>query len=323
MRRGVGHGGARSGGVLGRQGAHASERFGSAITAITGPATDNEVGRDYINAELGLPAHNARRDAPGAGRGGRAPSSGGAWQAGTSRAANSRRRLTMRVAVIGAAGYAGGELLRLLLPHPEVTEWVATSRSQAGQAGGRRASAARAAHRRALRGARARRGGARTRRGVPGARARRIIASLAPESSTAGAGLVIDLAADFRVARSRRSTPGTTARIRRPSCCRASPTGWPTCWVRAARRHGDRGAGLLRHGGAARALSARRHRLGLARALRRHRLERRRRQPKPTTHHPARAHNLFAYSVLGHRHEAEVLRAWRRVDGPATDATRD
>ena len=39
----------------------------------------------------------------------------------------------MKVAVIGAAGYVGGELLRLLLQHPEVTECVATSRSQAGK----------------------------------------------------------------------------------------------------------------------------------------------------------------------------------------------
>ena len=38
-------------------------------------------------------------------------------------------------------------------------------------------------------------------------------------------------------------------------------------------------------------------------------------QPKPTTHHPARAHNLFAYSVLGHRHEAEVLQGWREWVG--------
>ena len=35
------------------------------ITLITGPATDNAVGRDYITASLGLPAHNARRDAAG------------------------------------------------------------------------------------------------------------------------------------------------------------------------------------------------------------------------------------------------------------------
>jgi hypothetical protein len=35
------------------------------ITAITGPATDNEVGITYVRAELGLAAHNARRDAEG------------------------------------------------------------------------------------------------------------------------------------------------------------------------------------------------------------------------------------------------------------------
>jgi hypothetical protein len=33
------------------------------VTVLTGPATDNEVGRDYITAELRLPAHNALRDA--------------------------------------------------------------------------------------------------------------------------------------------------------------------------------------------------------------------------------------------------------------------
>jgi len=39
--------------------------FGLPVTAITGPATDNDVGQDYIRASLGLPAHNARRDAAG------------------------------------------------------------------------------------------------------------------------------------------------------------------------------------------------------------------------------------------------------------------
>jgi hypothetical protein len=39
--------------------------FGLPITAITGPATDNEVGQVYITGSLGLPAHNARRDAGG------------------------------------------------------------------------------------------------------------------------------------------------------------------------------------------------------------------------------------------------------------------
>jgi len=39
--------------------------YGLPVTAITGPATDNDVGIVYITAELGLAAHNARRDAAG------------------------------------------------------------------------------------------------------------------------------------------------------------------------------------------------------------------------------------------------------------------
>ncbi|HYY55248.1 MAG TPA: N-acetyl-gamma-glutamyl-phosphate reductase [Candidatus Dormibacteraeota bacterium] len=39
----------------------------------------------------------------------------------------------MRVAIVGAAGYTGGELLRLLLDHPEVSEIQAGSESQAGK----------------------------------------------------------------------------------------------------------------------------------------------------------------------------------------------
>ena len=35
----------------------------------------------------------------------------------------------MKVAVIGAAGYAGGELLRLLLGHPGVAECMADRKS--------------------------------------------------------------------------------------------------------------------------------------------------------------------------------------------------
>ncbi len=40
-------------------------QFGLPITVMTGPATDNEVGQVYIQTGLGLPAHNARRDAAG------------------------------------------------------------------------------------------------------------------------------------------------------------------------------------------------------------------------------------------------------------------
>ncbi len=39
------------------------DRYGLQVTVMTGPATDNEVGRDYVNAELKLPAFNARREA--------------------------------------------------------------------------------------------------------------------------------------------------------------------------------------------------------------------------------------------------------------------
>ena len=39
----------------------------------------------------------------------------------------------MKVGVIGASGYAGGELLRLLLPHPEAEVTIATSRRFAGE----------------------------------------------------------------------------------------------------------------------------------------------------------------------------------------------
>jgi N-acetyl-gamma-glutamyl-phosphate reductase len=45
-------------------------------------------------------------------------------------------------------------------------------------------------------------------------------------------------------------------------------------------------------------------------------------KPRPTTHHPMRAHNMFAYSVLGHRHEAEVRAAWCEWTGRADAAVR-
>ena len=38
-----------------------------------------------------------------------------------------------RAVIWGAGGYVGGELLRLVLQHPDITEVVATSRSQAGR----------------------------------------------------------------------------------------------------------------------------------------------------------------------------------------------
>lgn len=48
-------------------GAHQLMRnhFSLPITCFTGPATDNQVGCDYIGANLAIPAHNALRDAAG------------------------------------------------------------------------------------------------------------------------------------------------------------------------------------------------------------------------------------------------------------------
>jgi hypothetical protein len=39
-----------------------TSEFGLPITVLTGPATDNAVGREYISTTLGLPAFNARRE---------------------------------------------------------------------------------------------------------------------------------------------------------------------------------------------------------------------------------------------------------------------
>lgn len=41
-------------------------------------------------------------------------------------------------------------------------------------------------------------------------------------------------------------------------------------------------------------------------------------KPRDNTHHPARAHNLFAYAPLSHRHEAEIRHSLRAWTGDAT-----
>ena len=41
--------------------------------------------------------------------------------------------MTIKAAIFGASGYAGGELLRLLLDHPKAEPVAVISRSQAGQ----------------------------------------------------------------------------------------------------------------------------------------------------------------------------------------------
>jgi len=221
----------------------------------------------------------------------------------------------MKVAVIGAAGYAGGELLRLLHVHPEVTEYVAVSRSQGGKPIG------------SVHPALAALTDAQFVAATPAEAARSAdvvflclehgeSSKLAGEVFAAGPGLIVDLAADFRVrdlelyARYYGAHPSPEltsqfiyglADVLGTKLHGAKAIAAPGCFATAAQLAlyplaraglevtpslfaitGSSGAGT---------------------------------HPKATTHHPARAHNVFAYSTLSHRHEAEVLQAWRDWTG--------
>jgi N-acetyl-gamma-glutamyl-phosphate reductase len=221
----------------------------------------------------------------------------------------------VNIAVVGAAGYAGGELLRLLYQHPEVREVLATSRTRGG--------APVADTHPAL----ATITDARFSSAEPGeiARGRDAVflclehgesSRIAGEVFAARPGLVVDLAADFRV-RSR-------ALYERYYGEHAAPDLLPRFCYGLADVVGEglRGAGAIAAPGCF-ATAAQLALYPLARAgvdvapslfavtgssgagV----------QPRPTTHHPMRAHNLFAYSVLEHRHEAEVLQSWREWVG--------
>ena len=228
----------------------------------------------------------------------------------------------LNVSIVGGSGYVGGELLRLLVGHPGVAEvrgysasragepWAAAHPSLANLAGGQTFEPLDAP--------------------AAGEWADVVFLALPHGSSQklvepieAGApSLVVDTAADFRLvdrARSeavygRHGAPhllGTFAcgladvegaalagsrRIAVPGCFATAallalwplapvlePGSDPACWAAT----GSSGSGTV---------------------------------PKPTTHHPFRAHNLFAYGLSGHRHEAELaerLAAWRGADAPS------
>jgi N-acetyl-gamma-glutamyl-phosphate reductase common form len=214
--------------------------------------------------------------------------------------------------VLGGAGYVGGELIRLLAQHPQVGELRAFSESHAGRpwsdahpglvnlAGGTfepADSAAACAWADVVFLA------------LPHGRSQQVAAELA------GAPVLIDLAADFRVSDRAlyeryygahaafelvqgftygladvvQSGLSGARRIAVPGCFATATllALWPlaaagllaappTCFAIT----GSSGAGV---------------------------------EPKRTTHHPVRAHSFFAYSLGGHRHEAELadrLQAW-------------
>ncbi len=228
----------------------------------------------------------------------------------------------MKVAVIGAAGYVGGELLRLLTLHPEVEEWIATSRSQAGKPIG-------GVHPQLAGQTDARFTGLSP---AEAARGRDVVflslehgesSKAAAEVFDAGPGLVVDLAADFRLhdpALHRRYYGAHAAPelVHRFTYGLADVVGdglrgqaaiaAPGCFATAAQLalYPLRGLALA----APPSIFAVTGSSG-AGAL-----------PKATTHHPMRAHNLFAYSVFSHRHEGEVLEQWRRWTGRETASAR-
>ncbi len=217
----------------------------------------------------------------------------------------------MKVAVVGAAGYVGGELLRLVLQHPDITEVVATSRSQAGRPIADVHPALTSLTEARFAGLTA----------AEAARGQDVVflslehgesSKVAGEVFDADPGLVIDLAADFRVRDLRlyekyygaHPAPDLVSRfiyaladVRGTELRGAGALAAPGCFATAAQLalyplRSASFSGIPALFGVTGSSGAGVH-------------------PKPTTHHPARASNLFAYSVLGHRHDAEVLQAWR------------
>lgn len=198
----------------------------------------------------------------------------------------------MRVAVIGGAGFVAGELLRLLHLHPDVREIVAVSRSAAGRRlqdvhpalAGSEAVFSNAEPAQAARGADA----------VflalePGA-ARRIAA----EVLSAGPRVVCDLSPDFRIGNGR--FVYALADIAGPELRGATALAAPGCFATAAQLALAPLARLRPID--APSLFAITGSSGAGAAL------------KGTTHHPLRAHNVFAYAPLSHRHEAEIAERW-------------
>ena len=227
----------------------------------------------------------------------------------------------MRVAVIGGAGYVGGELLRIVLQHPGIRECVATSRSRAG-------TPVAAVHPGLALLSDARFSGAGAADAARGADVVFLAlehgqsAQVMGEIIDAGPGLIVDLSADFRIQDGRlheryygaHPAPALVHRFRYaladvlgPELRGATALAAPGCFATAAELALRPLAGLRL--AAPPAIFAVTGSSGAGA------------HPKPTTHHPMRAHNLFAYSVMGHRHEGEILEQWRRWTGdPAAGA---
>lgn len=221
----------------------------------------------------------------------------------------------MKAVVIGAAGYAGGELLRLLLGHPNLTSVRATSRSAAGSAWSDVHP-----HLAALT-------EARFESVSPAAAAAEsdivflalehgASSRLAGELLAATRGVVIDIAADFRIqdraayARhyGEHPEPAVLARFKyaladlEGEALRGHRAlAIPGCFATAAALT-MRPLALAAPGAHASLFAV----TGSSGAGA---------QPKDTTHHPRRATNLRAYQPFTHRHQAEIDQCWRAWTG--------
>jgi N-acetyl-gamma-glutamyl-phosphate reductase len=226
----------------------------------------------------------------------------------------------MKVAVIGGSGYVAGELLRLLLQHPDVTECVVTSRSQAG-------NPIAEAHPALAPLTEARFAGS-----TPAevSRGQDVVflclehgesSRVATDVFGAAPGLVVDLAADFRIQdlRSYAEHYGNHPAGDLVSRFRYGLADIAGSKLRGARAIASPGcfataAGLALYPLARPDLKIQPSLFAVTGSSGSGG------RPKQTTHHPNRANNFFAYSVLGHRHEAEVLQSWRSWTG-RSDAT--
>ena len=98
------------------------DQFGIEPAVVTGPATDNAVGVDQIVERMSLPAINAL-------------STVSRWAISwrNSEAEGGRMSDAIQAVVLGATGYVGGELLRLIAAHPDLRLAAAVSESCSGQ----------------------------------------------------------------------------------------------------------------------------------------------------------------------------------------------
>ncbi len=228
----------------------------------------------------------------------------------------------LKVLVLGAGGYVGGELLRLLLQHPHVANVTAHSRSQEHKA-------IADVHPTLLPLSDARFVGGElvaqfadvdvVMSALEHGELSRLLAPLWAKKPP----LLIDLAADFRVA-----DPALYARhygphpspdllsqfvyglcdVEGPKLRGATAIAAPGCFATAAQLALYPFRDLI--GASIPALFAVTGSSGAGA------------KPRDTTHHPARAHNLFAYSSFSHRHEAEILQSLRRWTGRAESTAR-